>query len=335
VDEQAARIARLEADVSSAADPSAHARKVLEDLKAITDGNRTMAVQDALTELVRVGDPAVPDIVALLESGLEREYGGRFAVEGNAVASYPGLRMVLLDALRQIGTKTATDGMAQALSRSEHIADFRVVLLCRRPDADVTDPSLVAALSSTASRMLRKIAAEGIDLSADAPDNAASSVLWWIMTHPSQADVPAVEELVLHGRPKSAWGYHVFEVAYGTLAQLAPEKAVQATQTLHFSAGETLNLSGYLPGLTPAGQVRYYEALLTRPDFEAHLRSELYSRLQYFSDTGKDPARRAAEVQPIVRFLEARAAAETDASARSAAEQALAQLRAAIERALK
>jgi len=337
VDEQSARIARLEAKPASpgGADGAARAKKTLDELTAITDGGRTIAVQEALAALVRAGDPAVPEIVAVLESGLEREYGGRFAIEGNAVACYPGLRLVLMDALRQIGTASARDGLVRALEKSDRLADFEVVSLYWRYGVDSTDPALVAAFSALASRLLRQVAAAGLEATADTPNSAVSTLLYWLMEHPSEADAPTLEQLVLRGRPKGNWAPREFESVFRVFVQLAPEKAAQATQTLHLNAWETVDLSGYLRGVARTNQVRYYEVLFGQPGIDARIRGDLYSHMPNLDERIKDPAQRAADAQPIVRFLESRVSAETDAGAKTSAEQALARLREAIAQAQK
>ena len=336
LDEQAARIARLEGgaaaaapDATAPANSAERAAKALAELQSITDGSRTIAIADAVAALVRAGEASVPGIASLLDSGLDRDYGGRMPMQGNAVTSYPSLRMALFDALRQIGSPAARQAVAEELARSDRLADFQAVSLFWRYGTELKDPALVAAFSALASTLARKVADEGLETTVCDADTPVFSVLYWLTMHPSPDDAPAVERIVLRGHPKSGWGARVFETAFRTLAQLAPEKAVQATQSLRLDPWETVQLSSYLAG-PRANQVRYYDALFAQTSIDARAREQLYSRMPRPDDRIKDAAQRAADIQPIVAFLESRVAAETDARAKAAAEQALTVLREAL-----
>jgi len=338
LDAQAARIARLEDRASPAgapAEPSPvqaaeRAAKALEQLESITDGSRTIAIADAVAALVRAGDDAVPGVAALLGSGRERDYGGRFAIQGNAVTSYPGLRMALFDVLRQIGTPSARQVIAEAVAKSDRLADFRAVSLFWTPGTEVKDPALAAAFSSLASTLAGKVASEGLEATADTPSSPVSSVLYWLQSHPSADDSSAVEKIVLRGRPKSVSGGRAFEAAFRTLVQLAPERAVQAMQTLRLEPWEVVELASRLNGVSRANQVRCWETVLAQPGIDAGLRARLYERMPHPDSNVKDAAQRAADMQPIVAFLEARIAVETDGGAKSGAAAALERLREAL-----
>jgi hypothetical protein len=352
--EHAARIETLERAAASrasasptgdpnAADAGSAASADLERLKAIADGRRTVAIRDAVAALVRGGDASVPDIAAFLQSGFDRAYGGGLLMQGNAVGSYPSLRLALMDALRQIGTTSARSALIEVWEHSDRPADCPAVwMFWDGGFTDQADPAIVAGLSALTSSALRKVAASGLESAECGTTNgAAVSILWWVLRHPVPQDAAALEQLVLLGRPKDEEASDLFEKFFDALAEAAPEKAAIAAQTLQqrdpgrqviFALSQ--GFGGYVGR---ANQARYFTALFSQGDVPVRQRIQLYDDYvpRGLETAIADPAKRVAEAQVFVRFWESRVTAETDAEAKALAERSLAQLREAIEKAQK
>ena len=312
---------------------SSHA---LERLKSVTDARRFVAVEDARTDLVRMGDDAVPDVLALLDSGFEQDWGGRFETRGFHVDGYPGLRMLLLDVLRQIGTPASKKAFADALGRSDRVRDLWALKLYW----GTTDPVLVDGVAEVAPRLLGLVAKNGLPAAVgDSPDNPVGNLFLWLYMHPSPGLAGPLEEIVRQGRPEGTWNEQAFESAFSLLVRYAPEKAAEAALALHErdpNKRELFTLSGKL--FCPnAIRARYFGTLFARGDFTPPMRIELYQKLPVglWSQKdwdGKAMSREAqvADAQPYVEFLERRHEAETDPKARPALEDTLTRMRTQI-----
>jgi hypothetical protein len=305
--------------------------RALEQLKAVTDGRRFVAVEDARTELVRIGDDAVPEVLALLDSGLETDWGGRFETRGFHVDSYPGLRMVLLDVLRQIGTPASKKAFVDALGRTEHVRDLWALKLYW----GTTDPALIDGVSAVAPKLLRLVAKAGLPAAeADHPDSAVDNLLMWLYMHPADGIAGPLEEIVLQGRPEGTWSERAFESTFTLLARLAPEKAAEdalALQERDPAKRELVELSKrvWCPN---AIRARFFATLFARGNFTPQVRVTLYEPMPIglWTEKGWDHAAQVADALPYVDFLERRLEAETDVGAKRVLEESLSRLRGQI-----
>ncbi|MHC4732610.1 MAG: RNA polymerase sigma factor, partial [Planctomycetota bacterium] len=139
---------------------AARAREILDQLLAIEQGERQLAIKKAFEELSACGDSIVPDILALLQAGRDQDYGGALSFAGNMVRGYPRLRTVLIDVLRQVGTPQAKDGLLAVLRGSDDLLDYRDVLLLYGTTAD---ERLVTEVSELIPKMLRSAEQAGGD----------------------------------------------------------------------------------------------------------------------------------------------------------------------------
>jgi len=303
-------------------------RQALDRLKAVTDGRRFVAVEDTRTELVRMGDDAVPDVLALLDSGFEQDWDGRFETRGLHVDGYPGLRMVLLDVLRQIGTPASKKAFVDALGRSDHVRDLWALKLYW----GTTDPVLVDGVAAIAPKLLQLVAKSGLPAAVkDHPDSPVHNLLYWLSMHPAPDLAGPLEEIVLLGRPAGTWNEQTFESLFSLLARVAPEKAAEDALALdERSPGERelLKLSGKL--FCPnAIRARYYATVFARGTFTPPVRLELYQQLpgDLYREKEWDHDAQVADARPYVDFLERRLEAETDANAKRVLEESLSRLR--------
>jgi hypothetical protein len=338
VSEIAERVARVERTTAPTPEPAAapspgdadarRRKQALERLRSVTDGRRFVAVEDARTDLVRMGDDAVPDVLALLDSGLEQDWGGRFETRGLHVDGYPGLRMVLLDVLRQIGTPASKKAFVDAIGRSEHVRDLWALKLYW----GTTDPALADGVAAVAPRLLRLVAKAGLPAAVgDQPDSPVHNLLWWLYLHPAADLAGPLEEIVVQGRPSGTWNEQTFESTFSLLARLAPEKAAEdalALQERNPAKREVVELSGKLfcPNTLRA---RYFTTLFARGTFTPQVRLELYEKMygDLWRDKDMDHAAQVADARPYIDFLERRIEAETDANAKRVLEESLSRLR--------
>ena len=311
-------------------------KQALDRLKSVTDGRRFVAVEDARTDLVRMGDEAVPDVLALLDSGFEQDWGGRFETRGFHVDGYPGARMVLLDVLRQIGTPTSKKAFAEALGRSEHVGDLWALKLYW----GATDPVIVDAIAQVAPRLLGLVAKTGLPTAVgDRPDSPVDNLLLWLFMHPTPGLAGPLEEIVLAGRPAGSWNERAFESAFSLLVLDAPEKAAEDVLALHGrepDKRDLFELSGKL-SCANALRARYFATLFARGEFTTQVRLELYQRMPaglwadpWMGRNAPDRAAQLADARPYVDFLERRLEAETDPNAKRVLEGALSRMRAQI-----
>lgn len=328
--------ANVSTDQPSIGTNTGQAKAALARLKSVTDGRRFVAIEDARTDLIRMGDDAVPEVLALLDSGFEQDLGGRFETRGHHVDAYPGVRMVLLDVLRQIGTSASKKAFAEALGRSERIDDLWALKLYWGEK----DPAFVDAVAEVAPRLVRLVAKVGLSTAVgDRPDSAVQNLLLWLYTHPTPGLAGPLEEIVLAGRPAGTCNERVFELAFNLLVRLAPEKAAEDALALQARAPdkrELLELTGKLY-CTNAIRARYFATLFARGDFAPPVRIELYQRmpadLWSQQDWNGEAMSREAQVddaRPYVDFLDRRIQAETDSNAKRVLETALGRLRAQV-----
>jgi hypothetical protein len=293
-------------------------REVLAELKELSDGSRVVAIREALRQLVLIGDAAVPDIVALLDSGYDRNYvDGKMRLQH--IEGYAGLRMVLFDALKEIGTPVAKTALLAAVKRSGRIRDYRDLLV---PHYSTADPALVAGISALVPDMLRKLGEVGIRSDDSEVQDLAGHLPYWIRKRGVTGVLDPVQKLLL-GMPSRAKvdvsGYANF---LGILVQLAPERAAEVVLRLretHTKRTVTVLLSSSRGHAAPrALLVRYYGKLLSRSDLEPHERQRLYSNMPWGGlKSIEDPAERAEDLRTLVAFLEERLEVEVEENVKS------------------
>ena len=289
-------------------------RKVLADLRANTDGTREAALRVATEEFVRVGDPIVPDIVEVLDSGFDRRY-----VEGKPhlqhVKGYPGLRKVLLDALREIGTPAAKRALVEAVGRSRTVSDFRDFTY---PNRATTDPVLAEGITALIPAMFGSLAAEGLSARDGTYMDLVSFLTTWIRKRGLTDAVGPMEDF-LRRIPSGLEedGLTAYAEVFEILVELDPERAAQVLLPLleKYPKPETLGrFTRTLEyGMPRATLVRFYGPLLSSGDMAPDLRVGLYQSIPgNASREIRDLARRAADTEALVAFLEARIEAESE-----------------------
>lgn len=308
-------------------------RLLLDELKAVTDGRRFVAVEDTRTDLIRLGDAAVPDVLALLDSGFEQDWGGRFETRGLHVDGYPGVRMVLLDVLRQIGTPASKKAFVEALARSGDARDLWALKLYW----GTKDTALVDAVAEVAPQLLRLVAKTGLAAAVrDAPDSPVHNLLYWLYMHPTPENLAGpLEEIVLGGRPKGRWNEGAFESMFNLLVRVAPEKAAEHAISLQArdpAKRELVALSGKLHASNTV-RARYFTAVFAsgvEPDVRLAIYEEMRPGLwrDDWSREAGDPAAQVVDARAFLDLLERRLDSETDPKLRKPLERAIAQLRA-------
>ena len=287
---------------------ASNARRALEDLLAIEHGERQVAINSAFEHLVRQGDAIVPEIVALLKTDRDLDYGGRFASAGNVVTSYPRLRTVLIDVLRQIGSPLAKDGLLEAMRGSNDPLDHKDMFLLYYTTADET---MVAGVSELMPKVL-ELAEKGRDPSF------VHYVSTWIGKHnpPGGADVLGRLALTLLRGDGTDYG------AFRTLLDVSLDRALQVAERMHEEGGTGLariaqSLLGPGPRLSKVAS--FYEAMFSRLKLDDDDRLILYSRAGGWrlcaSITSKEE--RAADGRVALEFLLRRHREETSDTARA------------------
>jgi hypothetical protein len=322
----AERVGRIEArlDAGGIAPAPRSTKEALETLLAITQGERQVAIADSFLELVALGDDVVPEIVALLKSGRDQDWGGGFSISGNMMRGYPRLRTVLIDVLRQIGTPEAHQGLLDGLRGSEDMADYRdVFMLFRAP----SDEILVKGMTEMLPAAVRA-------LKAGDPKKAplvTNGVAWWIHQHEFEGKLDLIEEMARLGFEPA----RMDRTSFALLVGLSPERAFALTQEMREKQGKQ-GLWAAAGGLS-AGQdvpraqfVRYAEMLLAS-GMQENERHILYRYLPSIPCEGiKDPGARSADARILLDFLKRRLAEETAAYVKQILEHTIEQLEAAL-----
>lgn len=338
------RIARLERAVATLVakgpgkeGPGAPAAE--ERARRSLEGLRSGAtIEKSFRDLVLLGDPAVPGIAALLDSGIERHY---HLQDGFAMCSgeivHTSLRTTLLDALWQIGTPSARKAALDSAGRSGRLADLRTILSILGGSADPVVVEQIAALVPPA---LRRIAAIG---GAKADEEAAMLSMWlvpWIRSHAS-AEIAGLLAEVIRGATPGPHGWGRSEGEYFLLlADLDPAKAAEALLALHRKAAElgsgasTVSFFCFqIRGrLRPAALKTFLDRMLSEGTLGASDRGQLYALAPQGVYQGlRDSAGGSEEWKDLVALLESREAVETDTQAGLPLKRALDELRSALE----
>jgi hypothetical protein len=320
------------------------AKEILDGLAAIADGSEGRAVGKGFRELVRLGDPAVPGIAALLDSGLQRDYAGSGSIGGSFGAHagqrvHSSLRALLYDALGQIGTPAAREAALESAAKSDRLDDLRDLLYFYR---DETDPVVVDRISALVAEALRKVA------SVDAWRTDVTLSMWltqWIRKRWMTGTAGLLEEVVSGAKARPD-GWSGPDTRYFTLlAILSPEgasRAVLALQRKHQGLPtEVQAIRHFTFALTDnaslASLARYLGGLLTEAGLPAETRKSLYSAVpghQYLHEAWT-PAQRREDAKALVAFLESRLPGESDADVRAIIQEKLEVLRQSMEQSRK
>jgi RNA polymerase sigma-70 factor (ECF subfamily) len=278
---------------ASASDPQ-RARQALEGLLAIEEGERQLAIKWAFENLVKQGDAVVPEIVALLKTDRDRDYGGRFASAGNMVTSYPRLRTVLIDVLRQIGSPLAKDGLLEAIRGSNDPLDHKDMFLLYYTTAD---EKMVTGISELMPKVLELV-------ERDRDPSFTHYVNTWIGKHnpPGGADMLGRLTLTLLREGGIDYG------AFRTLLDISPDKALQVAERLHKENETALGQvasSLMAPGRRLSQVASFYEAVFSRLELDDDARVTLYSRAGGWRLCAsiKSKEERAADGRVALEFL--------------------------------
>ncbi len=302
------------------------ASQALQDLLAIEQGERQLAIKWALENLVKQGDAVVPEIVALLKTDRDQDYGGRFSSAGNVVTSYPRLRTVLIDALRQIGSPAATEGLLEAIRGSSDLLDHRDVLLLYGTTAD---EKIVAGVSELIPGVLELVEHSGRDRNP----SLVYEVRRWIGRHRPPGSADTLGRLSLSLLRADGMDYGTF----GTLLDTSPDKAFQVAARLHKEEGGDLRRITISlrtpPGARHLSQVAsFYETVFSRLELDEDARIQLYvGAYVQLCDSIESKEERAADGRVLLEFLLRRQREETSEAARARLKYTIDHLKKQIE----
>lgn len=325
------RVSRLEAVLSSRVgfsdlNPQLQGARVLNQLKAIKHGERQASMAAVIRDLVSLGDQVVPDLVSLLEEGLDTDWGGRVSVEGHAVKSYGRRRTLIIDALRQIGTQTAQGGLVAALRQSDDLRDYRDLLLLYRSTTDVQMREQIAELIP---RILELVDKVGIGPAEEKAALIATLLVDWIREGQMRELSDAVARLV---RTSLLEEYKATNLL-GLLVEFDPRAAFVLVQQLwgkglQDAAGNRL-LGFTVRGEVPLAQVAHYmELLFSDLNLAERQRTGLYLSLRPRPcQRIEDPVKRAEDASVLMEFLKGRLEVEERECTRRLVEQAIDGLR--------
>jgi RNA polymerase sigma-70 factor (ECF subfamily) len=314
VEDHTTRLAAIEASLPAggAAGTVERGRKALADLQANRDGTRVAAIREEIQELVRIGDPIVPEVAAILDSGLDTRYRDDRPLMQH-LHGYIGVRMILNQALREIGTPAARTALFESARKSGRPSDFRDLIY---DSESTTDPALVEGISALVPDALRSLAKHPIvGWDGDSID-LCWSISQWLDKHPSPAVAAPLEEAVRNAPTDAENPVNGYDALFRQLVDLAPEKAADvmlglrranAKQGLLYSFGNAIS-SAPLTSLA-----RYYGVLLAQADLDPNQRADIYRQMpERACPKIKDAAKCIEDAQPFAGFLEQRLGAETD-----------------------
>jgi len=299
--------------------------EILARLLGITQRERQLAVREAFHELSRCGDAAVPDIVALLKSGRDQDWGGGFSFGGNMfTGGYPRLRTVLIDVLRQIGTPVAKEGLLDALRGSEDLLDYRDLLMLY---GSTTDEQMVKGISRMIPKML-----EGVRSGGEGADRVDRYVSDWITKHNPEGAEDLLEELALtalqEGKPAGS--------AFAALIDSSPERAFLVVSRRAKDKQQALRQAATSLRMGRAGAslsavARFCELVWSKMDPDKTTRTWFYVSLPSRLDRSiASAAERAADGRVLLAFLERQQRTETDEAMRRMLEKTIDRLKGEI-----
>lgn len=320
------RVRRIEArlDAPGVAAAPRSKEEALATVLAIEQGGRQLAIKDSFLELVALGNDVVPEIVALLKSGRDQDWGGAFSLSGNVVGGYPRLRTLLIDVLRQIGTPEAHQGLLDGLRGSEDATDYRDLFMLFRTTTDATMVNGMNAMLAAAVR----------ELKGEDPKKAfmvAYGVADWIQRHEFEGRTDLVEEMARIGFEPG----RMDRTSFALLVSLSPERASDLTREVREKRGEdgvyaVASALGMAEDLPRARLARYVDILFAS-GLSENERLAFYARLPSTPCESIQPASaRVADAQALLDFLRRRLAEETTEIARQRLAHAIERLEAAL-----
>ena len=333
VDDHSTRLAAIEQALPTAASSGAveRGRQVLAELEANKDGNRVAAIRESVQELVRIGDPIVPEIAAILDSGLDTRYRDDRPLMQH-LHGYIGVRMVLNQALREIGTNAARTALFESARKSGRPSDFRDLIY----DSEATtDPALVEGISALVPDALQSLAKHPIvGWDGDSID-LCWSISQWLDKHPSTGVAGPLEEALRNAPTDAENPINGYDALFRQLVDLAPERAADVMlgfRRANAKQSFLWSLGNHVQGATLTTQARYYGALLAQADLGPNERSVIYREMpEGPTPKIKDAAKRVEDAQSFVAFLEQRLGVETDERMKRLLSDKLASLRKNLE----
>lgn len=318
-------------DHTLAVDPIQRKAEVLKQLKSIEYGDQQALVKKLVKELQAIGDPAVADLVALLAEGYEKDWGGGFSTGGGGVVkSYGRMRMVLIDALRQIGTRKSKEGLLSVIRDSGDLTDYRDLLLMY---GSTTDPFMVEGISALVPGLLDKIAKVGVVVAEERASMINMVVVRWIRVHHLTDLTDAVASLV-----SASPDDHRTREYFGLVVGFDPERAMRLVREHHPDGLDGVSGSGLMnfraSGNVPLAKIaRYLELLLEEFDLTNSQRMSLYLSIHpLLCRQIEDLEERAEDGKVLLAFLESRQAVEAESHAKTMLDRTVVQLRKEISK---
>lgn len=331
---------RLAATGGPALDPARRTKEVLEGLKAITDPKRQIALKDAVEDLVRLGDAAVPGVVEVLDSGSDRQYFGKPVMVAGGIPgdiNYSGMRQVLFDALRQMATPLSKQRLFEAAGRTKSTADLRDLLV---PYYKSADPVVIEGIAALTPDMLRRVG------ESEAGDEVAWDLgRWltrWMQDNGIGANAAAIEDAVAKARfGKEGWSRWAPDF-FRLLVEFDTERAVKVALALREAHPDLLPWQQAMVAFTQGPRnfvapltrwAEYFASIFTKANLDDEQRKALYGCMPRFPCPAiQDPVKRAEDATVFLTFLEGRLQVEIDAALKSTIEFHVKTLRDAIAR---
>jgi hypothetical protein len=293
-----------------------------------------LAIEEFLRELTRTGDGAVSGILSRLRAGDLRNWGGGIARRGTVIQGYPGQRLILMDALRQIGTPTAKKGLLNLCRESGRLDDCVSLFVLY---GSSRDSEMIQDISNLIPGFLATLKRSELG-DDDEIGMAIGEMGNWLRKHGATGLDDPLLDLVARAFRGGALG--AIETLLQPLVDSCPERLAELMRSLH-SENPKAQLfplyAGHLwSGVPRAQSVRVYEILLKDDDLDAMIRRELYAATDTSACRAIESAEGRLEDLGVLRaFLSRRMALETDEGAREELEGVYKRLLKAIERGKK
>jgi hypothetical protein len=144
-------------------EPGGYSRQLLDRLDVVQP-EQHLVVTETIGALARIGDPAVPEILSHLRGrefpDADRGYGSTGPVIRGGTE-----RMWLLDALRQIGTPAAKEGLLTVVRESGRLTDYRDLFALYY---STSDEQVIEGIAALLPSFLAKLEETGIRRANDA-----------------------------------------------------------------------------------------------------------------------------------------------------------------------
>jgi len=317
-----------------AEDRAARIRNLIDRIKHLEHGERHLEIEKAFRELVELGEAVVPDLIALLQSGFDIDYGTGLSISGGRFQNYPRLRTMLMDALRQIGTPPAKQALLDAVRSGRGLADFRDLFVLY---GAASDEHMARGIALLLPLLLERMKAEGQALRGTEQALLFNELSRWIRRHQLPDSVPFLLGLL---ETDLAGGGSSFQTGsiLGVLIELSPEQAAAAVKNLVARA------AGKGAGEPPLGMwlragggsltqwSHFLRALFAQVDLSPAGERALWQfALPMLPEKIKDPEKRIADAGPYLDFLEERLRTARSEEIRKALEVLIDGLRRQVE----